>query len=162
MLAPLPEVLLTLPAPVPASRAKSNGAHRYHDAKEPYAVWRAAAEPLVRRAWPRVPIVGPVQVDCAYIFARPGKRPSWCPADVWASGCRFRHAPQTGPDRDNLDKAVMDALQMPLDLRKIPGAIGYPLRDDGAVAAGSSEKWIASTTETARTVVRVRAIGWVE
>ena len=76
MLAPLPEVYLVLPAPVPASRAKSNGAHRYHDPKEPYALWRAAAEPLVRRAWPKVPIVGPVAVDCAYILPRPKN----CPA----------------------------------------------------------------------------------
>lgn len=156
----LPEALIQLPPPVPASRARSRGAQRFHDPKEPYAIWRAAAEPLVRRAWPRGPILGPVSLDIAFIFARPEKRPSWCPPEVWSTGRRFRMS--VLPDLDNLTKAVMDALQTPRELRKVPGAVGYPLRDDGAVAAGVTEKWIASATEQARTVARVKALRWVE
>ena len=158
---PLTEVILTLPAPVPASRARSNGARRFHVATEPYAVWRAAAEPLVRRAWPRPPLAGPVELLIAAILPRPENRPSWCPKDVWAAGGRFRHAPERGPDWDNFGKAVSDAIQMRAELRKVRGAVGYPVRDDGQVAAGRVEKWIASSTEAARTVVLIRGIGWV-
>ncbi len=170
LLPPPPPVILVLPAPVPASRARSRGAVRFHDPKEPYAIWRAAAAVALVRQWQRPPIVGPVEVSCAFIFPRPETKPAWCPAAVWASEARFRRA--VGADRDNLDKAVLDAIQVPAkppskgmpSLRNVNPAslVGFVIRDDSAVVAGGVEKWVASVTETPRTLVRVRSIGWTE
>lgn len=153
-------VIFSLPAPVPAARARSNGAHRYHDPKAPYAIWRAAAAPIVNRTWVEGPLTGPVELRCAFIFPRPKNRPAWCPADVWRTGERFRRL--TLPDVDNCLKAVMDALQVPRELRGIEGVkgYGYPLHDDGCVVDVRCEKWIASTTEQARTLVLVRSAEW--
>ena len=154
---------LTLPAPVPAARARSNGARRFHPEDSAIARWREEAAIAIRRQWMAALLVGPVELKAVFILARPDSRPTWCPKDVWASGARFRHAPGCGPDVDNFLKAVMDALQMPRELRKVAGAgSGWPLRDDGAVAVSAQEKWIASSAEAARTVVGIRSVGWTE
>lgn len=158
-----PAVTFALPPPVPAARARSNGSRRFHPKNEPYAVWRDAAMTLVRNTWgARPPLVGPVEVRAAFIFARPAAKPAKVPTTVWSAGARFRLAAGGADDIDNLVKAVLDAMQVPRKLRSTPGSSGegYPFRDDGVVASILAEKWVASPTEAARTVVSVRPIHW--
>jgi Holliday junction resolvase RusA-like endonuclease len=93
--------------------------------------WKSALAVAIRGAMAgmRLPLPGVVRVDAAFLFARPQrlmrrKDPQG----------RIPHGKK--PDRDNLDKALLDALvQM--------GA----LVDDGQVSGGMVEKWFVALGE---------------
>ena len=71
---------------------------------------------------------GPVCIDWVAVFPRPSSK-------VWKSKPmpRYRHIGK--PDRDNLDKAILDALT------------GVLLADDSQACSGSMEKFVASGNE---------------
>jgi Holliday junction resolvase RusA-like endonuclease len=93
---------------------------------------------------------GPIRVGLELVFPRPAGYPkdSGLPKDVWKSGSRYRHTKK--PDRDNVDKAVLDALK------------DVTWRDDCQVCSGPIEKWVAAVGETPHVVLTIEAIGWTE
>ena len=96
--------------------------------------WGATAAEEVRAAWgnrPPIPLGVPVRVDWDAVFARGAGR---LPRSL--GGTAPRSLPLLGlhratkPDRDNLDKAILDALVR-----------GGALVDDAGVCCGSVAKW---------------------
>ena len=71
---------------------------------------------------------GPVCVDWVAVFPRPSGM-------VWKRKPMPRYRHTAKPDRDNLDKAILDAFK------------GVLLADDSQVCSGSMEKWVASGSE---------------
>lgn len=94
------------PRPRAFVRKMNNGQHiaRVYDAKTAEG-WKSAVADAARGCVPFPPIVGPVKLDIEFLFARPN-------AHYLKSGLRT-NAPMyhtSRPDRDNLEKAVLDAL----------------------------------------------------
>lgn len=84
-------------------------------------------------------MAGPLQVDLEFVFPRQAAR-------VWKSKPMPRYRKITKPDRDNLDKLVMDALK------------GVLWLDDNQVCAGSINKWHAAGDEAPHVLIRVTEI----
>ena len=163
-----------LPAPVPAAHARLGqtwGGKRvgYHDTDSPYATWRRAAELLVIRQW--TPYRGliaahaPVQAVVLCVSERPAERtrtgkaasrPDWMPAAAWKSGERWFRPVR--PDAENFAEAVFDAMQAPTKVRGTPGALAYPLPDDGQVVDFRVVDIVAARGEAPRTVVGLRVL----
>lgn len=82
---------------------------------------------------------GPLRVDLEFVFPRQSSR-------VWKSKPMPRYRKTTKPDRDNLDKLVMDALK------------GVLWIDDNQVCAGSIDKWHAAGGEPPHVLITVTEI----
>lgn len=85
--------------------------------------WKGEIAIAARVHAPPAPLEGPIRLDVTLYFKRPKR----------LTTKRFPRTPMrhdVKPDRDNCDKAVMDALT----------ALGF-WRDDCQVCAGSVEKW---------------------
>lgn len=82
------------------------------------------------------PISGPIRVDIVAVFPRQS-------AKVWKTRRMPRYRHVTKPDRDNVEKAIYDALT------------GLVWRDDSQVCAGSVEKWHAAGGEAAHTLISI-------
>ncbi len=105
----------------------------------------AFRDELVLRArahaeFPRVPWAGPVRLDVDAYFERPKRL------------CRASDPPGpiphgVKPDRDNVEKAIMDAL-----------TVAGLWRDDCQVCAGEVRKWYAAKGCDAGTVVRAEEV----
>jgi Holliday junction resolvase RusA-like endonuclease len=103
----------------------------------PIVAWKDAARRASRQLiGPSEWIIGPVQVDCEFVFPRPAVK-------IWKTRPMPRERHTSKPDRDNLDKAILDALTPIL------------WRDDAQVCAGYLEKWVAAGDEEPRAVIRV-------
>lgn len=108
---------------VPKAGEKLKGHDRaWQLANEWYEAVKAAIEPFR----PAEPWTGPIRLDITVYFERPKRL------------CRKKDPPDPvrhtyAPDRDNLDKSVLDAL-------KEAGLF----KDDGQVCAGAVEKWYAA------------------
>jgi len=117
--------------PVAQPRVKAttiNGFARVYNPRGPVDVFKSTVQMAVSAAYSGKPLEGPFSVSIVFVFPRPKsmvrkRRPM----------PRERHAQK--PDRDNLDKAVLDAMK------------GLIFRDDAQVCAGSIEKWIAAGDE---------------
>lgn len=91
--------------------------------------WKGLIATAAKPVTPAAPLVGPVFVRTLYIFPRPNShyvasnscRPLRADAPSWHTG---------KPDRDNLDKALLDALTQ----------LGGFWRDDAQVCAGEVKK----------------------
>lgn len=98
--------------------------------------WKTLLQLTSRRFRPREPLSGPVYVSMAFFLKRPAKpdrdRKRTDPDDP--SGA-FPH--DSKPDRDNLDKAVLDAMTN-----------DRWFADDAKVAAGEISKWYAGMGES--------------
>lgn len=111
-----------------AGNAGKAFAQNYTPAKHPVQEFKLA----IRRALESQGIVDvwrcPVCVDWVAVFPRPSGK-------VWKTKPmpRYRHIGK--PDRDNLDKAILDALT------------GVLLADDSQACSGSMEKFVASGNE---------------
>ncbi len=106
--------------------------------------WYAAVKAAALNQLPPEPWVGPVQLDVDAYFPRPGR--------LLKKSSPAGRIPHEGkPDRDNIDKSVMDALK----------AVGL-LKDDSQVCAGRITKWYVA--QGCQPGVRIRAIklsdGW--
>ena len=101
--------------------------------------FRASVRMAAREAYSGPPLDGPLCVDVVAVFPRPQSQ-------IWKRRemPRQRHAKK--PDRDNLDKAILDCLS------------GILWRDDCQVCAGSIEKWIAAGDEQPHVTVRVSSV----
>lgn len=65
--------------------------------------WRAAIEQIARQHAPAHPLSGPVRADLLFLFPRPARL-------TRKSSPRERIPHITKPDRDNLEKAALDAM----------------------------------------------------
>jgi len=140
-----PAISFTVPAiPVaqPRPRATAIGGHArvYQPTKHPIAAFKASVRLAASQAFTGAPLAGPLRVDCLFIFPRTKNQ-------IWKSRPmpRIWHAKK--PDRDNCDKAVLDALS------------GLLWLDDSQVCAGTIEKWIAAGDEQPHVVVTITDLG---
>jgi len=96
--------------------------------------WKGLIAVAARPHTPATPFLGPVSVCSTFIFARPNKhfvannpaRPLRADAPAWHTN---------KPDRDNLEKALLDALTQ----------LGGFWRDDAQVCAGEVRKAYGNT-----------------
>jgi len=141
---PIRLAVIGLPRPQPRVRVPRHG-HAYNPPSAD--AWKDRILLAARAVRPRVPLTGPLRVDILFLFPRPawhfvGRRHErgLCPeAPVW-------HAAR--PDRDNLDKAVLDALTR-------AGLWG----DDAQVADGRIEKRYLQPGEAAGAFVTIAECG---
>lgn len=132
--------------PVAQPRAKAtsiNGSARMYTPVKtstgkthPIAAFKAAVQLAYWQQTSLNPFDGPVRMDCVFILPRPKSMMRKKDPE-----CRIAHTKK--PDRDNLDKAVMDALT------------GIAWRDDCQVHAGEVQKWYASKTEQPHVELRI-------
>jgi Holliday junction resolvase RusA-like endonuclease len=133
--------------PVAQPRAKAttiNGAARMYTPTKmasgkthPIAAFKAAVKLAYWQTCSLKPYEGPVICDCVFVMPRPQilmrkKDPAG----------RIPHCKK--PDRDNLDKSVLDALT------------GIAWRDDCQVHQGLIEKWYAAKDEQPHVGLRIR------
>lgn len=100
--------------------------------------FRRAVREAVRSSLPETPWDGPVMVDLDFYFPRPERL-------LKRSSPTSRVPYAAKPDRDNLDKALLDALtaRAPNPRTRGPDADGYPglWVDDAQVCDGRIGKW---------------------
>ena len=92
-----------------------------------------------RAAYDGPPLDAPLRVDCTFVFPRTKQQ-------IWKSKPMPRLPHTKKPDRDNCDKAVLDALS------------GLLWIDDCQVCQGSLEKVIAAGDEQPHVRVRVQRV----
>jgi len=144
-------ITIRVPAiPVAQPRTKAtafNGRARVYDVTtikqadgtrkpHPIVAFKATVRLAAERAYQGPPLRGPLRVDVEAVFNRPDNM-------VWKRKPmpRVRHAKK--PDRDNLDKAVLDSLK------------GLLWVDDCQACAGEITKWIASGDEQPHVVITI-------
>ena len=125
--------------PRPRAMAFAGHARVYEPKQHPVAAFKASVRMAAKEAYSGPPLQGPLRVDCTFVFPRP-KSMIWKKRPMQ----RERHAKK--PDRDNCDKAVLDALS------------GLMWADDCQVCAGQIEKWIAGGYEQPRVIVVVSEV----
>lgn len=132
----------SLPVAQPRQRhrvAQINGramAVNYTPAKSPINDFKATVRMAAKAAYNGAPLTGPVRCDITFVFPRPQ-------AKVWKTRPMPRYWHTKKPDRDNLDKAVLDTLS------------GLLWRDDCQVCYGTIQKVHAAGDEQPRVEVRV-------
>lgn len=127
-----------IPVAQPRPRATVVGGHArvYEPRQHPVAAFKASVRLAAAQAYEGPPLLGPLRVDCVFVFPRPSQL-------IWKTKPMFRIPHTKRPDRDNCDKAVLDALS------------GLLWKDDCQVCAGSLEKWIAAGDEQPHVEIRV-------
>jgi len=85
------------------------------------------------------PLQDPLRVDCEFVFPRPKGK-------IWKTKPMPREWKASKPDRDNLDKAVLDALN------------GLIWRDDSQVVDGRITKQIAAGDEQPHVKIWIRSV----
>lgn len=113
--------------PTKNSKGESNGVEEYKEAIQLFARLAMGGRP---------PIAGPVRCDVVFVFPR-GKSREW----LKKRPGRLRHTVK--PDRDNLDKCVLDALK------------GITWHDDCQACEGEIQKWYAAFGETPHAQVTI-------
>lgn len=126
--------------PRPRATAFAGRARIYQPTKHPVSDFKASVRMAAQHAFKGAPLTGPLRVDCVFVFPR-------TKGQVWRKRPMPRLPHVKKPDRDNIDKAVLDALT------------GILWADDCQVCAGSLEKWIAAGDEQPHVLVSVQALG---
>lgn len=140
-------IVPAVPVAQPRPRATAFGGHaRVHEVTHtgkgptrkphPIAAFKAAVMHAAQDAYSGPPLDGPLRMDVVFVMPRPKVK-------VWKTKPmpRYRHTGK--PDRDNLDKAVMDALK------------GLVWVDDSQVCDGRIQKFVASGYEQPHVEVRI-------
>lgn len=135
------EITITVPAvPVaqPRPRATSFGGHArvYQPSKHPVTAFKATVRMAFQSAYAGAPLTGPLRCDCLFVMPRPKSL-------IWKTRPMPRVPHTAKPDRDNLDKSVLDALK------------GLAWIDDSQVCQGNIQKWIASGDEQPHAVITI-------
>ena len=134
-------IVPAVPVAQPRARATSRGGHasvysqttiknqRTGESRpHPIVAFKATVRMMESAAYTGPPMLGPLRVDVLAVFPRHGTK-------IWKKKPmpRYRHIEK--PDRDNLDKAVLDSLK------------GIMWRDDCQICDGRIQKWRASGDE---------------
>ena len=132
----VPSVPVAQPRPKAASRG--GRAMVYHP-KGPVDAFKASVRLAAASVYDGPPMESPLCVDILFLMPR-------TKSQIWKTRPmpRIRHAKK--PDRDNLDKAVLDALS------------GLLWRDDCQVCDGRLQKWIAAGDEQPGVWIEVREL----
>ncbi len=119
-----------VPVAQPRARVATVGgrAKVYEVTKHPVAAFKATVRLAFETVYQGEPLQGPLRCDISFIMPRPQ-------AMIWKKRPMPRVPHDKKPDRDNLDKSVMDALK------------GLAWNDDAQVAQGFLAKWIAAGDE---------------
>lgn len=140
-------VVPAIPVPQPRVKATRRGAHAgvYTPTKTPsgksngVAEFKALVKLCASQAYRGSPLQGPLKVDCLFVFPRESSK-------FWKSKPTPRYPHTVKPDRDNLDKAVLDSLK------------GILFVDDAQVCAGELQKWRASGDEQPHVQITVQPL----
>lgn len=123
-------------APVPQPRARHGQRRTYQAASDhPIHTYKGLVKLYAQQAGVK-PLAGPVSCDLVFVFPRIKDLPKRGPR-VWKD---------TTPDRDNLDKAVLDALKR------------VAWKDDGQLCDGRIMKFYAASGEQPHVEVRIREL----
>lgn len=115
-----------------AGKARAFGAPKSH----PIHAFKASARMAAAEVYDGPPLEGALRVDAVFVFPR-------TQAQTWKRRPMPRLPHTKKPDRDNLDKALLDALS------------GLLWRDDAQVCDGAVTKVIAAGDEQPHVSVRV-------
>lgn len=108
----------------------------YTPEKHPVQSFKATVRMALKRIYQGPPLTGPLCVDCVFVMPRPQSM-------VWKTKPMPRIPHDKKPDRDNLDKAVCDALK------------GLAWVDDSQAADGRIQKFIAAGDEQPHAVITI-------
>jgi Holliday junction resolvase RusA-like endonuclease len=139
----------------------------FSDGDAKHKAWKKSVLLLLRAHWRRPPLNGPVRCSMVFVFQRPKSRPTVSKTRMqkgvkqpnphhvlgrfkvskedWARGDRVPHA--SIPDRDNLEKAIMDLMTN-----------AGVWHDDGQVCAGEVRKFYAAVGESPSIRIRVEEL----
>lgn len=141
MNSPITFRVASIPVAQPRTRATSIHGHAraYQPKGGPIAAFKASVRYAACEQFSGAPLDGPLRVDAVFVFPR-------TKGQIWKTKPmpRIRHSKK--PDRDNLDKAVLDSLS------------GLLWKDDAQVCDGRIEKWIAAGDEQPHVVVTITPI----
>lgn len=119
----------SVPMAQPRPRATARGRHaRVYNAAGPVDAFKATVKLAASKVFRGPPLVGPLRVDVEFVFPR-------TKSQIWKTKPMVRIPHAKKPDRDNLDKSVLDALT------------GLLWQDDAQVCDGRIAKWIAAGDE---------------
>ena len=105
----------------------------------PIVAFKATVRLAFEEAYKGPPLDGPLRCDAVFVLPR-------TQAQIWKKKPMPRIPHQKKPDRDNLDKALMDALK------------GLAWVDDCQVCQGEIQKWIASGDEQPHVEVAIAPV----
>lgn len=105
----------------------------------PISAFKATVRLAAQQAYSGPPLEGPLQLDCLFVFGRESSK-------VWKTRPMPRYWHTVKPDRDNLDKAVLDALK------------GTVLADDCSVCDGRITKQRAAGDEQPHCVITITTL----
>jgi Holliday junction resolvase RusA-like endonuclease len=123
----------------PTSIKNADGSRKPH----PIAAFKATVRMAFRDAYKGPPLSGALRCDCLFVMPRPKNL-------IWKTRSMPRLPHVAKPDRDNLDKAVLDALK------------GLAWIDDCQVCQGAIDKFIASGYEQPHVVITITEAEIVE
>lgn len=119
----------------PTSIKNADGSRKPH----PIVAFKATVRMAFEQAYQGAPLGGPLRCDLVFVLPRPKSL-------IWKTRAMPRAYHAAKPDRDNLDKSVMDALK------------GLAWNDDAQVCQGSIEKWIAAGDEQPHVLIHIREL----
>lgn len=119
----------------PTSIKNADGSRKAH----PIVAFKATVRMVFEREYQGAPLAGPLRCDLVFVMPRPKSL-------IWKTRAMPRAFHASKPDRDNLDKSVMDALK------------GLAWNDDAQVCQGSIEKWIAAGDEQPHVLIQIREL----
>ena len=142
----VPSVPVAQPRPRATVRGKRAGVYNVTSIKtsggtrkaHPIVAFKATVRRAFQATYQGAPMSGPLRVDITFVLPRRK-------ALIWKTKPMPRLPHVTKPDRDNLDKAVMDALT------------GLAWQDDCQVCQGEIQKWIAAGDEQPHVDIRIQA-----
>ena len=111
----------------------------YTPSNSPVQTFKATARLACREAYKGPPLDQPLSMAVDFIFPRPR-------AICWKRKPTPRLPHAKKPDRDNCEKALLDALK------------GTLFVDDSQVCAGEVRKWVAAGDEQPRVIVSVSQV----
>jgi crossover junction endodeoxyribonuclease RusA len=130
-----------LPIAQPRTRATAISGHaRLYTPNNGIRAWKQSIQIAARQVWHGEPMTGPMRVDCRFIFPR-------VDSQIWKRKPMPAIWHCKKPDRDNLDKAVLDALT------------GIFWIDDCHVCDGRIEKHIASGDDVSGVHITITRLG---
>lgn len=134
-------VVPSVPVAQPRVKATRRGNHAgVYTPSGPIDAFKACLRIVASESFSGPLLTGPLRVDCEFVFPRT-KSQQWKTRPM----PRIRHTKK--PDRDNLDKAVLDSLN------------GLVWVDDAQVCDGAITKWIAAGDEHAKVTITVIELG---
>lgn len=143
----VPAVPVAQPRPRAVKRGKHARVHQVTHVKQadgsrkqhPSLAFKATVRMCAEKVYQGPPLAGPLRVDVVAVFPREK-------AKIWKTKPMPRYPHTVKPDRDNLDKAVLDSLT------------GLLWRDDNQVCDGRIQKWRAAGDEQPHVQIMIRKL----